>query len=100
MDPRGDGAVARGYVTALDIVSPRRRERRWHGAVHYLRGDTRLRKGIGELWLLRFVQGSELRWVEVLRVRDSWTPSGRRATAQVVSYDEQVPSVVTELGGE
>lgn len=100
MNPRGGGVVARGRVTVLDIVSPRRRERRWHGAVQYLRGVTPLRAGIGHVWLLRFEEGFELRRVELVGVDESWAPSGRRATAYVTSDDDLVPSVVTELGGD
>lgn len=92
--------IARGRVTALDIVSPRRREGQWHGTVQYLRDVAPLCTKIGDVWLLRFKQGFELRRVELVGVDESWAPSGRRATVHVTSYDELVPSVVTELGGE
>jgi len=100
IDTRLQEVVARGHVTLLDIVAPRRPGRRWNGEVRHLRGEERLRGGTGAIWLIRFEHGSELRWVELGRVDASWSPSGRRATAQITSHDEEVPSAVTELGGE
>lgn len=99
VDPRRNEAVARGLTYVYDPPLPCPPLGRWEGEVTLLRGHDRLQAGV-EVWLLRFEDGHQLRWVEIEAVSPAWEPSGLRGTARVVSYDDRFPSEVVELGGD
>jgi hypothetical protein len=99
VDTRRQEVVARGIVHVLDPPLPCPALGRWEGEVGLLRGSEALREGAGA-WLLRFEDGVQLRWVEIEAVTPTWAPSGLRATARVVSYDDRFPAEVVELGGD
>lgn len=101
IEPGTGTSVARGRVLASILPCAGRSP--WDGEVRLLRGES-LDAGDGSirepLWLLRFEQGDEYRWVVVRSVERAWAPSGLRATAYITSFDDEVPPVVSELGGE
>jgi hypothetical protein len=99
VDPRRHEVVARGIVHVLDPPLPCPALGRWEGDVSLLRGYDALHEGAG-VWLLRFEDGAQLRWVEIEGVTPKWERSGLRGTARVVSYDNRFPSEVVELGGD
>lgn len=98
LDPATREVVARGSVS-VDAL-PGTEQGPWDGEVRLLRGHDRLLEHDRALWLLRFELGPVHRWVELQSLERRWAPSGLRATAHLRSFDEEVPPVVNELGGE
>lgn len=98
IDPTGGEAVARGSVSA--DAMPGISHGPWDGEVRLLRGHEHLLDAQQLLWILRFENGLAHRWIELHSLEQRWVPSGLRATAFVSSCDDEVPPVVTELGGE
>ncbi|MQA00666.1 MAG: hypothetical protein GEU80_15285 [Dehalococcoidia bacterium] len=98
--PDGAAVVARGRVSVSNAQIPAPTWGPWEADVWLLRGYESLRGGEGDLWLLRFEDGNEYRWVALESLVRQWAPSGLRAAARVVSYDHEYPSVLTELGGD
>lgn len=99
-DPLQREAVARGRVSVVDPPLPCPGSGAWVGEVKFLRGFASLRRRQREIWLLRFDDGGQDRWVELTSVERSWAPSGLRATAQIQTSDGRFPTQLTELGGD
>ena len=97
VDPARQCAVARGLVFVRHPPLPYAARGRWEGEVHLLRGHDSLRC---DVWLLRFENDADPRWIEIESIERTPAPSGLRATARIVSHDDEFPPQVIELGGD
>ena len=99
LEPDGFAVIARGRLSVRNAELPAPTWGAWAADVRLIRGYESLRAHGRGLCLLRFEHGNEYRWVELESLTQQWAPSGLRAAASVVSYDNEYPSILTELGG-